>query len=270
MFVTRLVTAVLALAAFLAALFLLSRPWWTACLLPGLFLGAREWALLDGSPGARATAYGAATTLLALLVLAAGPTAGTEDASQLHLAVYALALVFWIFVAVPWLRFHWRVSGWWRGVAGWIVLIPTWLAFVQLQERAPVLLVFLGVVWIADTAAYLSGRAWGRHKLAPVVSPGKTWEGVVGAAVAVLAYYAVLQASLDTSLSALRGPPGVLAFAALLALSIVGDLFESLMKRQAGVKDSGALLPGHGGVLDRIDGLTSTLPAVALLVLYVR
>jgi phosphatidate cytidylyltransferase len=128
----------------------------------------------------------------------------------------------------------------------------------------------MALVWVADIAAYFAGRTWGRHKLAPTISPGKTWEGAAGALIGVLIYATVL---------GLYGPargeelPGFsqcvqmgMILLLLTAVSIMGDLFESLAKRQAGVKDSSALLPGHGGVLDRIDSLTSTLPFAALVV----
>jgi phosphatidate cytidylyltransferase len=118
-----------------------------------------------------------------------------------------------------------------------------------------VLLGVMAVVWIADTAAYFSGRHFGRHKLAPAISPGKTWEGVAGALVA-LALYA-------GAASLLAGMPllGLLLMVSgLLYVSVLGDLFESWIKRVSGMKDSGSTLPGHGGVLDRIDALTSTLP----------
>ena len=121
----------------------------------------------------------------------------------------------------------------------------------------------MAVVWVADIAAYFTGRAFGRRKLAPSISPGKTWEGAAGAAVAVLAFGFGILAMLGAELQG-----GVAAIAVVLlawtAVSIVGDLFESLLKRQAGLKDSGNILPGHGGILDRIDSLTSTLPMVAL------
>jgi phosphatidate cytidylyltransferase len=128
-----------------------------------------------------------------------------------------------------------------------------------------VLLVLL-LVWIADTAAYFVGRAWGRRKLAPAISPGKTWEGAIGGAVGVLVYAIIL----GTFIEGLSWVPYLLAAALLAVLSIVGDLFESAAKRQAAVKDSGTLLPGHGGVLDRIDSATAALPAAALLWPFVR
>jgi phosphatidate cytidylyltransferase len=145
-----------------------------------------------------------------------------------------------------------------------LLLVPTWLALLRLQEQPWVLLAILGVVWVADSAAYFAGHQWGRRKLAPAISPGKTWEGVAGAAVAVAVYHAAVWI-----FGFAPAAPGLGLFAALLVailfpLSIIGDLFESWIKRQAGVKDSGRLLPGHGGVLDRIDALTSTLPLAAL------
>jgi phosphatidate cytidylyltransferase len=143
-----------------------------------------------------------------------------------------------------------------------------WLALVHLQATPWLLLLILSIIWVADTAAYAAGKRWGRHKLAPVISPGKSWEGVVGAALAVGVYYAILWFVAPADWDGWRGGFGMLLFAGIFALSIVGDLFESLMKRQAGVKDSGQLLPGHGGILDRIDGLTSTVPLAAFALYY--
>jgi phosphatidate cytidylyltransferase len=182
-----------------------------------------------------------------------------------ELWVYGVSCAFWIAIAPFWLRGLWTVrTPVVLGVVGWIALVPLWLGLVQLQPYPYVLLMFMGVVWIADTAAYLSGRRWGRRKLAPRISPGKSWEGVAGAAAALLIYYAVLWAIAPEAARVFPAVAGLALFAALLPLSIEGDLFESWMKRQVGVKDSGTLLPGHGGLLDRIDGLTSTIPAAAL------
>jgi len=267
MFATRVITAVLALALFLAALFLLSPAGWMVCLVPALLLGAREWGALAGYERGAAWVYAVVTTAAAVALAWVGD--GNFETRAVHVGVYAFAMAFWLLAAPLWLKGHWRVRGIPLALVGWVVLIPMWLALVQLQAIAGVLLVFMGVIWIADTTAYLAGRQWGRHKLAPTISPGKTWEGVAGAAAGVALYYLVLQFLVDDWRPVLDAPAGAFAFAALLALSIEGDLFESWLKRQAGVKDSGRLLPGHGGVLDRIDGLTATLPAVALLIHYV-
>lgn len=156
---------------------------------------------------------------------------------------------------------------------GLVVLSVGWMALVSLLHRGVQWLVsVLAVVWIADIAAYFTGRALGRHKLAPRVSPGKTWEGVYGALAFVAIASAVVhgqwpQAHLWTNrlLSELAWPSALAAMWALVALSIVGDLFESLLKRQAQVKDSSGLLPGHGGVLDRIDATLPALPAAVLI-----
>jgi phosphatidate cytidylyltransferase len=133
------------------------------------------------------------------------------------------------------------------------------------------LLAAMALVWVADIAAYFTGRAFGKRKLAPAISPGKTWEGVAGAVVGVMIYGAVvLNFSPLAGNVPLAAPLLVLLLLVLTAVSVMGDLFESLLKRQAGIKDSSNLLPGHGGVLDRIDALTSTLPLAALIVHLVR
>jgi phosphatidate cytidylyltransferase len=148
-------------------------------------------------------------------------------------------------------------------IAGWLTLVPAWLAVVTLiavDTRAPwLLLSLLLVIWSADIGAYFCGRAWGRHRLAPLLSPGKTLEGVGGGLGAAL-LTAFLLGSLLWHFD--RGALAFwLALCAVAALfSVAGDLHESLQKRRAGVKDSGHLLPGHGGVFDRIDSLTAAAP----------
>src|SRR4030095_4279050 len=125
------------------------------------------------------------------------------------------------------------------------------------------------ILWVADTAAYFSGRAFGRHKLAPQVSPGKTWEGVYGAWIAVALYALALvpyagAAGFQLPVTTLSVALWVVFLLLLASISVVGDLFESLLKRHAGAKDSGALLPGDGGVLDRIEALLAAMPIAAL------
>ena len=153
-----------------------------------------------------------------------------------------------------------------KAVAGFLVLVPAWLGLVLLHARpdiGPALVLFLMVlIWVADSGAYFAGRRWGRVKLAPRVSPGKTWEGVYGA-LAACALVALLGAWW------MGGTPRQTVSFLLICLvtilfSIAGDLLESLMKRQRGIKDSGQLLPGHGGVLDRVDSLTAAAPVFVL------
>jgi phosphatidate cytidylyltransferase len=128
------------------------------------------------------------------------------------------------------------------------------------------------VVWLADIGAYFAGKAFGKHKLAPAISPGKTWEGAIGGwlAVIVVALVAALTRAFEPTLffsllERLGSVRALIALTLLVAFSVVGDLFESMLKRQAGVKDSSGLLPGHGGVLDRIDALLPVLPLAMLL-----
>ena len=262
MFVTRALTALVALAIFAAALLLLPQWLWALFLLPGLFIAGWEWGNLSGYGSRTRIVYAGFVVVSALgLWYIATPRTGVP----LDVWLYALSCAFWIAVAPLWLRTHWtNRNAWVLGAAGWIALVPLWFALVRLQATPWALLMFMAIVWIADTAAYLAGRQWGRRKLAPRISPGKSWEGVIGAAVAVAVYFALLWVIVPAGDRFFPAASGLLVFALILALSIEGDLFESWMKRQAGLKDSGHLLPGHGGLLDRIDGLTSTMPIAAL------
>lgn len=263
MFLTRFLTALVALGLFVGALLYTSQWIWALFLLPGICIASWEWAALAGYAQPARGLYAAINGLTAMGLFYFAPI-------QVEVWVFLLSCAFWILVAPFWLLARWNVrSALTLGIVGWIALVPMWLALVQLQEQPWALLLFLSVIWIADTFAYLSGRKFGRHKLAPQISPGKSWEGVLGAAASLGIYFVALWLIVPTGAQILPPWQALALFAALLALSIEGDLFESWMKRQAGVKDSGKLLPGHGGVLDRIDGLTSTMPAVAL-ALYLR
>jgi phosphatidate cytidylyltransferase len=182
--------------------------------------------------------------------------------------IYGTGCAFWLFAVPPWLAWRWRApSPLLLCAAGWAVLVPAWLALARLQMDPERLLALLGIIWLSDIAAYLAGKAWGRHKLAPAISPGKTWEGVAGAGAAVAVYYVVLS-KLTPAWNWWEGFGGAVLFAGVTLMGIVGDLFESWVKRQAAVKDSGSLLPGHGGILDRIDSITAALPVAALLLRY--
>jgi phosphatidate cytidylyltransferase len=252
----RVGTAAVLLAILFAALFLLPRAGVAALMALIIGIGGYEWARLCGAPPALARVYGAAIVLSMVALLYA----------ELARPAFVAASVFWI-VAVPaWLavgvtpRHQALLIG-----AGFLVLVPPALAMVVLDPG--VALLVLAVAWIADTAAYFAGRRWGRRKLAPTISPGKTWEGAVGGLIGGAAYAMILSILLAqaTRMAAFLG-----AAALLVVVSIVGDLFESAAKRQAGVKDSGTILPGHGGMLDRIDSATAVLPVAAVLAPFVR
>ena len=276
---TRVLTAVVVVPLVLAALFGLDARGWGAVTLIVVVIAASEWGKLAGYRPQARWLFVAGTALIGIALLfipGSGFSAADGWPEALVLCICGTATLFWLLVAPPWLYFGWRVeSGVALAVVGWLVLIGTWVAVVQIQARsAGLLLALMAIVWVADTAAYFAGRRYGRRKLAPSISPGKTWEGVYGA-VGAAAVYALLLLPLAarggyvraSTLGAAAAWVGMVWL--LLALSIAGDLFESLLKRQRGVKDSGRVLPGHGGVLDRIDALTSAMPAAALMAQYV-
>jgi phosphatidate cytidylyltransferase len=260
----RLLTAAVLIPLLLAAIFLLPNAAWRVVLLFPLAVAAHEWA--------RLASYSRADEAIFLAALAAGIAAvwamdglasGHVRLSAAAQLVLALSVGFWLVVVPCWLWLHVRLSNrWLLGAAGIAVLVPTWVAFAQLQRTPLLFLLLLAVVWIADTAAYFFGHQFGRHKLAPAISPGKTWEGVAGALATVTVYALILQ-----YLPVMEHDERLLVpiFVGMTAFSIAGDLLESWLKRGAGVKDSGTILPGHGGMLDRIDALTAAMPLAALI-----
>lgn len=190
------------------------------------------------------------------------PLRGMEDGQMLLGVAYALAVVFWIFSAPTFLYFKLEPAGWyWRyGVAA-VLTVPTGLATLELKHADPLLLLAaVLVVCLADICAFFSGRAFGKHKLAPEISPGKTWEGVAGAVCGVLVFCVAIWFATPAVASRIQLYWVVLLALVYVLVSVMGDLFESLLKREAGVKDSGTLLPGHGGVLDRIDAMLAFFP----------
>jgi phosphatidate cytidylyltransferase len=268
---TRVITAVAILAVLIAMLFFASALVWSLFVLGVALLGCWEWSRMAGltprGQGLFLFLSGVLGAAFWLLYARAGDTAFMSAAAT----AFLLSTVFWIIAAPLWLAKKARPAPLACAVAGCLVVWPTWFAFVVLRDASPwLLLAIAALVWVADIAAYFSGRRFGKHKLAPAVSPGKTWEGVYGALVGVTLYGIVLSwiaHARPTPLSAIFGDalglPVIACMLALTALAVVGDLFESWMKRGAGLKDSSSLLPGHGGILDRIDALTSTLPVAA-------
>lgn len=269
----RVVTALLLLAGFLAMLFLLPFSGWMlfSCVVAGI--GAWEWGGLMklGSSGRRGYALVAMALCGIFGVAIFDSETGALRQGILLSSVYLVSGLFWLIVVPAWLKIKWptdaRVAGM---LAGGIVLIPACLSLMQLRAFAPLfLLAAMASVWVADISAFICGRTFGSHKLAPAISPGKTWEGAAGAVAGVL-FYGMAAAWASGRMPNTSGAWLLFSMSLILltAVSILGDLFESLAKRQAGVKDSGAILPGHGGALDRIDSLTSTLPLVGLAVLF--
>jgi phosphatidate cytidylyltransferase len=268
----RVITAVVLLAVLLPVTLFAPVAAFGALLALVLVLAAWEWARLLKLSGLAPVAY----AIVAALALAASTRLGLGARAARPLL--EAAAVFWI-LAGPFVlvRKPTLAHGPWRLfliVAGLVILVACWHALVaaRILGVSFVLSVLL-IVWLADIGAYFAGKAFGKHKLAPAISPGKTWEGAAGGWLAVMVIAIVVMVShafeptLVSVLGARMGPVRMLLLlTVLVAFSIVGDLFESMLKRQAGVKDSSALLPGHGGVLDRIDALLPVLPLAMLLI----
>lgn len=271
----RVVTAVLLLAVFLPTLFYPAIEPFAAFTL--LLIGAAgwEWARLNGCGPTRAASAGLALCVALIIFWLLGGT--HQSLRGLWMVVGAL----WVVLAVAMLRLG--VARWhaWPATLrlwlGLFLIACAWLALVQARLIGlTFLLSVLLLVWMADIAAYVGGKTFGRRKLAPSISPGKSWEGAVSGLLGVFAMAGVWlwlnhqgwggSANLYAYLWSLGVAFAVPALAALVAMSVAGDLVESLVKRAAGVKDSSQLLPGHGGVLDRVDALLPVLPLAMLVV----
>jgi phosphatidate cytidylyltransferase len=263
----RVVTGLI-LAVLTFSVALLGPSWlWATYAGAGTLIGAHEWARLCKCGKLAARWYVAALLVVLILGFSSHLSFAPEWLRGIERDWLVLALIFWLALAPMWLYLQWRPRQVWLMLAiGTVVLVPAWSAAVLLQSSAPALLFAIAVVIVADTTAYVAGRSFGHRKLAPAISPGKTWEGVIGAyagtiVLALVTHWLFLGRGAGSVL-------GLMLFASVLTtLSIEGDLFESWIKRMAGVKDSGNILPGHGGVLDRLDGLTASLPLAALYLL---
>lgn len=259
----RVMTAGLLLAVFVPALFLASPGVWAALISMIVALAAHEWARLSRFPAGISTLYAGLMGGIAVGL----PYLPMAYTLPLYASLLTMAALFWILIAPLWLSLRWHGQFFFiRAALGVVILLPTWVALLYLRERGPwVLLAVLAVVWVADTAAFFAGRRFGQHKLAPLISPGKTREGVIGAMLALVLYASAVSAAVV----GLRIAAALMLAMALLYFAVLGDLFESWIKRVANQKDSGAMLPGHGGVLDRIDALTAALPIAAGVLLVV-
>lgn len=269
----RLITAVVLAAIFLFALFGLPAGYFAFFIGAVLLMGAWEWAALSGF----AARWQRALYALLMLCLMGGAAAYLGFAGEARPALeqdairellllgcgwWALALL--LVQGYPSSGILWANS-WLRLLMGLLVLLPAWVALMyvrQLPSGAWLVLSLILVVALADSGGYFAGRRFGKRKLAPAVSPGKTWEGFAGGLFANVLLAALLAWAF--------GLPLLVLLAVILPTSLVsvlGDLLESMVKREAGMKDSGSILPGHGGILDRVDGITAGAPVFALALL---
>jgi phosphatidate cytidylyltransferase len=272
------ITTALVLLAIVVPAIAGAQPWvWGLISLLMLSIAGREWGRLLGSRSG-SWLLCAALAVCGAIYLLWRTTTGIGALPGEVVGLSAASLAFWLSVGlISLVRGHPIGSGW---ATGLLVLSACWVALFELRLVGGAMLVSaMAVVWVADIGAYFAGRTFGRHKLAPHISPGKTWEGVAGGVATVLALsmavvLLVPQASdsvfSSRLLTQLGWPIGAAILTALACLSVTGDLYESLLKRRAGVKDSGASLPGHGGVLDRIDALIPTMPGCLLLMELLR
>jgi phosphatidate cytidylyltransferase len=232
-------------------------------------LGAWEWANLSGLTNQVARVAYAGLVSLSIYAL---HYFGLEQDPDILYAAFA-----WWVVAFILVKTHPKFKGLWaaspmRLALGFVIIVPMWIGFVQLKSypelNVYLILYVMAIVWGADVGAYFAGRTFGKNKLAPQVSPGKTWEGVYGglATTTIIAVIGGLWLQ-ERTMQAFSTQQWVTLFVitfVVTAVSVVGDLVESMMKRHRGIKDSSNLLPGHGGVMDRIDSMTAALPVFAL------
>ncbi len=255
--IKRILTALVLIPIFVLLLFLLSPK--AFCLFTGAIVlwAAWEWSSLMGIQSAKRRFIYPVLTFFLLIGSMWFYIPGVIIASVIWWLV-ALLLV----VSYPKLNQTWSKSIFIRGLMGFMVLIPCWLAINSIRNFSDdgiyILLFLFVLVWGADSGAYFAGKCWGKTLLLPNVSPGKSWQGVWGALITTLIITLIALFRIQASYKI-----GLFACAVTLMtvlFSIVGDLFESMLKRNAGIKDSGRLLPGHGGILDRIDSLTAAAP----------
>jgi len=275
MLIQRVITALVLLPPVVATLWFGSTPLVGAVFGAVAMVGVAEWGALTG---VRAAGRPALLSYVAVAAVLTGLAVWLRESAMPWALVIGTCA--WWLLMLNWIARYpvgfddQRPPRWLKAGAG-LLVVPGTIAAVMLLHGAPAaeggpensgalrLLFAFVLVWAADVGAYFAGKAMGRHKLAPAVSPGKTWEGVIGG----LALSLLIAAIAGQWLFRLHGGiwlPFLLLCVAVVLVSIVGDLGESLLKRQAGVKDSGTLLPGHGGMLDRIDSLLAALPALAL------
>jgi phosphatidate cytidylyltransferase len=280
MLISRIMTAVVLLALLLPALFASNSSYFAVITLALITAGCWEWGRLNQLSFVPATLVGLCVGLGLAYVWWLSPDLLRTHADVTR-GLWLLAATMWVLGSAWMMRFG--LSKWLhinvalRLVAGWLLIALTWLAMASAHNiGVNFLLSLFLLVWVADVAAYFGGRAWGKRKLAAAISPGKTWAGAITGVVAVMALaitwlwvdavWALDSPSMYTLLWQRSPALMVIGVVWLTCMAVVGDLVESLVKRCAGVKDSSGLLPGHGGVLDRVDALLPVLPLGMMLV----
>lgn len=269
----RVITALVLAIIFIVALFGLPAGYFSFFVGAIVLIGAWEWACLAGFPARWQRALYALFILVVLLLASfylgfEGEASPNLDADAIRELLIAGCI--WWAIALLLVQGYPSSALLWghkilRLLMGLLVLIPTWVALVYVRQQeagAWLVLLLMLIVAMADSGGYFAGKRFGKHKLASAVSPGKTWEGFAGGLIANCVLALMLSLTLELSLLLML----VLVVPTSL-VSVLGDLLESMLKRQAGIKDSGTILPGHGGILDRVDGVTAAAPVFALALL---
>jgi phosphatidate cytidylyltransferase len=256
---SRILTAIILIPFTVAAIFFLPPLSFFSLAMFLILLAGWEWSFLAG--------VNPLSKRIIFLVILAAVLLGS-----IFIPIYfviILGLIWWLIGIILILTYskvghYWGRRTWLRAVMGFLVLIPCWIGLIILQGFSPALLVYcLALIWVVDSIAYFVGRKYGKHKLAPSISPGKSYEGFLAGLLAAAIFAGIGLWVLDI-------PEGkwlgffILSLIGGGLITVVGDLFESMVKRQSDLKDSGTLLPGHGGLLDRIDSMTTAIPFFAL------
>lgn len=267
----RIITAVMLVAGFLLLLFNTNPLWFSIAVIPVVMLAGWEWCNLSAIKTAPGKFFYLTALLLCMVASALWLNLfDTVDMSKgQHFAL--LASILWAVIFL-WIQGYPSSAILWSakpllGLLGLLLLTSTWLAILLIVHQPQgqwLLLLAVAVVALADIGGYVTGNLFGKHKMAPIISPGKTWEGFFGGLFCQLLFILILMLLLPVTVSV---PALALLIIPVSLYSVLGDLFESMLKRHQGVKDSSHILPGHGGVLDRIDGLMAALPLFILLYL---
>lgn len=261
----RIITAAVLIPLVLLAIFALDSTGFKWAMAVVLVLGAWEWCRLIGIKEIPGQAIYIAIALVSAFLIQFLPS----------FLIYLLAFIWWLFAlylvfTYPKSEAFWHGNLELKAVIGFALLLPTWLGVVELHAKSPWLMLFVFIlVWTADIGAYFTGKRFGKSKLAPQVSPGKSLEGLLGGLIAAILLGLLLKNVVDDGLKTLPLMSAVFLFALVVLFSVLGDLSESLFKRVSGVKDSSQLLPGHGGILDRIDSLTAAVPVFWMMYLLI-
>lgn len=257
MLISRILSAFVMLLVFLSSMFLFSGRYFSFMIYIPSLLALFEWSKLLYFKSHEKKIF----LIISLILIYFIDQHLDADNSRLILLI---ASVFWLCIAPLFLLFKINLKNFFlSALIGWVLVMPLIISLNYLIQLSPwVVLLVLTSIWLADSGAYFFGKQFGKKKLAPTISPGKTWEGFLGALFVVSSFSIAV-----TYFGFVNSYMAIFFFNLILVLSVEGDLFESYIKRMAKVKDSGDLIPGHGGVLDRIDSLCSSLPLATLILM---